>query len=551
MRIALAQINSTLGDFSGNRTKILEFTRRALDERCDLVVFPEHALFGYLPGDLLERESIVEEQWRELKRLEREIPKGISVLVGCVSFAVKKKTKLVDTLGFKRFHNSAALIEHGKKTRIFNKERLPSYDIFDETRHLAPGSVAKGGVRLRKHRLWVTICEDIWGWGDPSNPLQHVPRKGTDVVINLSASPFTNRKRELRHKVLKATATHFHAPVIYVNLVGGQDEILFDGRSTVFDSRGRLVGELEGFKEDLAVFDLKSGKLELSAPRAKPTAKSQSKTAAIENLRLALVMGIRDFALKTGIQRAHFGLSGGIDSAVVAGLTVDALGASAVTAVTLPGPFNDPKSRKLAEEMARNLGIRCLNFDIEAPYKVLLKSLESGFGEELPFGLIHENLQARIRGLLLMAFSNKESSLLISTGNKSEYATGYSTLYGDQCGGLAPLGDLLKNEVYALAEHYNREREVIPREIIDRPPSAELRPNQKDQDSLPAYEDLDLAVRRIIEERRPAKNDVEKFVLAASFKSEFKRWQAPPILKVSAHAFGRGRRLPIAHRARQ
>lgn len=549
MRIALAQINSTLGDFAGNRVKILEYAHRALKLECDLIVFPEHALFGYLPNDLLERESIVEDQWRELQRLEKEMPKGIAALVGCVSFVPSKKTKLADSLGLKRFYNSAALLERGRKMRIFNKERLPSYDIFDETRHLVPGSLAKGAVRIKNRRLWITICEDIWGWGDPSNPMKRLPRKGTDVVINLSASPFTKTKRELRHEVLKETAAHFRAPVVYVNLVGGQDEVLFDGRSSVVDARGRLIGEMAAFEEDLKVFDLETGKLQSPEASAKKP-KFAAKHAKTELLRQALVTGLRDFASKTGLKRAHFGLSGGIDSAVVACLAVDALGADAVTALTLPGPFNDPKSRKLAEELAKNLSIRCLNFDIEGPYKALLKSFEAGLGGELPFSLVHENLQARVRGVLLMGLSNKESSLLISTGNKSEYATGYTTLYGDQCGGLAPLGDLLKNEVYALAEHYNLERELIPREIIDRAPSAELRPNQKDQDSLPPYDALDLAVQRIIEERRPAKNETEMFVLTASLKSEFKRWQAPPILKVSAHAFGRGRRLPIAHRAR-
>lgn len=548
MRIALAQINSTLGDFAGNRTKILDFTQRAATLGCDLVVFPEHALFGYLPNDLLERESIVEDQWRELLKLEKEMPKGIAALVGCVSFVPQKKTKLADSLGLKRFYNSAALLERGKKMRLFNKERLPSYDIFDETRHLVPGSMAKGAVRIKNRRLWITICEDIWGWGDPTNPMKRLPRTGTDLVINLSASPFTKSKRELRHEVLKETAAHFRAPVVYVNLVGAQDEVLFDGRSSVIDKKGRLVGEMASFKEDLAVYDLESGKLESQAQPKKP--KLAAKAMKTELVREALVMGLRDFASKIGLKRAHFGLSGGIDSAVVACLAVDALGAEAVTAVTLPGPFNDPKSRTLAEELAKNLKIRCLNFDIEGPYKALLKSFEAGLGGELPFSLVHENLQARVRGVLLMALSNKDASLLISTGNKSEYATGYTTLYGDQCGGLAPLGDLLKNEVYALAEHYNLGHEVIPREIIDRAPSAELRPGQKDQDSLPPYEALDLAVQRIIEERRPAKNETEMFVLSASLKSEFKRWQAPPILKVSAHAFGRGRRLPIAHRAR-
>lgn len=556
MRIAMAQINSTLGDFSGNRIKILDFIARAHRLNCDLVVFPEHTLFGYLPNDLLERHSIVDEQSCELRKLEKEIPKGIAALVGCVTAAARPtrhKGKLEDSLANKSLHNSAALIERGKPTRYFHKERLPTYDVFDEARHLIPGSVAKGRIKLRTkagtYGVQVTICEDIWGWGDPANSLKKVPRTGCDVVINMSASPFTKRKREQRLSVLKQTAAHFRAPAVYVNMVGAQDEIIFDGRSLVIDPKGRAVAELAAFEEDLAVYDLENGMLErtvVKPPAMQKVSASHSKT---ETLRQALVLGIRDFALKTGLKRVHFGLSGGIDSALVACLAVDALGPDAVTAVTLPGPFNDPKSREWAERLAKNLKIRCLNMEIGGPFEALTKSFEAGIGK-LEFGLVHENIQARVRGVLLMALANKEGSLLLSTGNKSEYAAGYSTLYGDQCGGLAPLGDLLKNEVYALSRHYNFGSELIPHEIIDRAPSAELRPNQKDQDSLPPYDELDLAVENVIEHRKPARSKTEQFVLAASLKSEFKRWQAPPILKVSDHAFGRGRRLPIAHKAR-
>ncbi len=549
MLIALAQMNSTLGDFRGNRNKILSFARQAAEQGAELVVFPEHALFGYLPNDLLERRSIVADQIRELRYLETQVPDGISLLVGCVTEltpAELKKNNLEDSLAKKIFRNSAALIRRKKPTRFFHKERLPSYDVFDEARYLVPGELVKGRFKFRSRtgavNIQVSICEDIWGWGDPTNPMKKLTRDGVDLVINLSASPFTAKKARARLKVIGATARHFRSPVLYVNMVGGQDEILFDGRSVVVDRRGAVVAELPAFIENLTLFDVTKMKV-IGAPLAAP------RTSAIELLRQALVIGIRDFAFKTGLSRCHFGLSGGIDSAVVACLAVDALGSDAVTAVTLPGPFNESKSRTLAEQLAKKLSIRCLNMDVGGPYQALLASFESGAGAK-EFGLVNENLQARIRGVLLMAMANRESSLLISTGNKSEYATGYTTLYGDQCGGLAPLGDLLKREVYALAALYNRESEVIPNEIIERAPSAELRPNQKDQDSLPPYEELDDAVVRIIEQRKPAKTEVEKFVLNASLKSEFKRWQAAPILKVSDHAFGRGRRLPIAHRAK-
>lgn len=557
MKIALAQINSILGDFASNREKILEFAKRAIDHDCDLIVFPEHALFGYLPNDLLERESIVADQMAELKKLEKQWPRGILGLVGCVTPVTPKvrkgataSTKLGEPLSAKRFFNSAALLERKKTTRFFHKERLPAYDVFDETRHLAVGSMTKGRVVLRinskKLNVQISICEDIWGWGDSANPIKKLPRTGIDAVINLSASPFTKTKLKSRMAVIQQTAQHFRAPLLYVNMVGAQDEVLFDGRSVVVDAKGLRVDGLDAFEEGLGFFDVKSKKFTRSTS-SKPA--SRAADGSVELLRQALVTGIRDFAIKTGLNRAHFGLSGGIDSAVVACLAVEALGSKSVTAVALPGPFSSPKSLTLAQTLAKNLSIRCLEIPIGKSYDVLRESFEAGT-EALEFGLVHENLQARIRGVLLMALANKESSLLLSTGNKSEYAAGYSTLYGDQCGGLAPLGDLLKREVYKLAELYNKEREIIPHGIVDRPPSAELRADQKDSDSLPPYEDLDRAVENVIEHRGTAKTETEKFVLRASLKSEFKRWQAPPILKVSEHAFGRGRRMPIAHRAK-
>jgi NAD+ synthase (glutamine-hydrolysing) len=268
----------------------------------------------------------------------------------------------------------------------------------------------------------------------------------------------------------------------------------------------------------------------------------------IEHLRRALVLGLRDFVHKNGLSRVHLGLSGGIDSAVVACLAVDAFGPGRVTGITLPGPFNEARSKTLAEALAKKLGMRCLNMPIAPAYETLLSTVQSSVGK-FEFGLVNENLQARARGLLLMALSNHENSLLLTTGNKSEYATGYSTLYGDMCGGLAPIADLLKYQVYELAEHYNSESEVIPSEIITRPPSAELRPGQKDQDSLPPYDELDASVQRIVEHMQPARSETDHFVLKALMRSEFKRWQAPPILKISSHAFGRGRRMPIAHKA--
>ncbi|MDZ4081357.1 MAG: NAD+ synthase, partial [Bdellovibrionales bacterium] len=507
-----------------------------------LVIFPELSLFGYVPNDLLERKSIIEIQAKELALLARQIPAGISALVGCVSVVPGKSGKLVEDLSSKPLFNSAVLLQRGKKPKYIHKTRLATFDVFDESRHFQASPQAKPAtenfINIKGQRILVTVCEDIWGWGDSANPLLKIPKSKVDLVVNLSASPFTKTKKQKRMLVIGQTAKRFNAPVAYVNMVGAQDEILFDGRSMVVGKSGKCELELVAFEEDFAVFDISKK----NPSRFEPA-------DDLEVLRRALVMGIRDFAKKTGLSKVHFGLSGGIDSAVIACLAAEALGSQSVAAVTLPSFFNDPKSREAAEGLAKKLGIRCINMDIWPAYQSLIKTFEEAVGVS-PFGLVNENLQARVRGLLLMAFSNKEASLLLTTGNKSEYAAGYSTLYGDQCGGLAPLGDLLKGEVYALARYYNQDAELIPSWIIDRPPSAELRPNQTDQDSLPPYEELDAAVVRVIEERKPARTGTEKWLLEASYRSEFKRWQAPPILKISDHAFGRGRRMPIAHRAK-
>jgi NAD+ synthase (glutamine-hydrolysing) len=538
MRVGMAQINSTLGDFAGNRLKIVAYCERALEKRCDLVVFPELSLMGYMPNDLLERASIVDAQLREFEKLTRQIPSGIGVLVGLITKSGRKKGK--------PYHNSAALLVKGKKPRFFHKELLPTYDVFDEARHIEKGRIGDGFFEFKRRKFLLTICEDIWGWELPDhptnyleNPLASLKDKKVDAVLNMSASPFTDEKAANRMAVVTKTAKHFKAPMIYVNMVGGQDEIVFDGGSVVVDAKGKLLAQSAFFDEDLNVFDLDTREGQVREVPRLP----------IERTRQALVLGIRDYARKTGFTQLHLGLSGGVDSAVVACLAVDALGPGRVTALTMPGPFSEGRSRTLAERLAKNLDIRCLNLSIDSGYEALLKTLHGTFGE-FAFGIVNENLQSRLRGLMLMAFSNKENSLLLTTGNKSEYATGYATLYGDMNGGLAPIADLLKGDVYRLAQHYNGERELIPAEIITRAPSAELRPNQKDQDSLPPYDALDASVKRLVEKQRPARSATDKWLLEILMKTEFKRWQAPPILKVSSHAFGRGRRMPLAHKAR-
>lgn len=540
MRIALAQINPTLGDFAANKAKILEYVARAVERRCDLVVFPEASLFGYHPVDLLERPSLVALQEKILRELQSEIPKGVGVFVGAIVRNASKKGK--------GFWNAAVFLERGKKPRVFAKQLLPTYDVFDESRHIEPGHVAKNVFRFRGKRILVTICEDIWAWPlkhNPwystygRNPLKDVKSGAVDLVVNMSASPFTQSKFANRRAVTKHTATYFKTPMVYVNLVGAQDELIFDGGSFALDKKGRVIAQSVRFEEDLNVIDL----ADLSGGQRELPSSDEELT------RSALVLGIRDFLRKTGFKKVHLGLSGGVDSALVACLAADAMGPSNVTCVFMPGPFTSKESFKYASELAERLDVRFLQLSIDAEYDSIVRKLERIFGH-MEFGVTQENLQARLRGLLLMAVSNRESSLLLGCTNKSELAVGYGTLYGDLVGGLMPIGDLLKTEVFKLARYYNSEDELIPREIIERPPSAELRANQKDSDSLPEYDELDKIVHNLVEGLHAPRNDLETRILEMMMKSEFKRWQSPPILKVSDHAFGRGRRFPIAHRGK-
>ncbi len=536
MRVALAQINTCLGDFEGNSEKIIESISRAKEHHCDLVVFPELALFGYPPGDLLERHSVVDKQVKVLEKLQKKIPDGIGVLFGAITKSTKKTGK--------PFRNSAVFITKKSKPKIFNKELLPAYDVFDETRHVQPGDLEKGIFKFKGKKFLVMICEDMWGWSLPhypslhaSNPLKKISKNEVDIAINLSASPFNIGKTKLRRDMAQKTVRHLAAPLVYVNQIGAQDELIFDGDSFVMDKKGKVVSQSLRFEEDLNIFDFEK---DLGGERVQSFSE-------IEEIRQALVLGIRDFSNKIGLKKVHFGSSGGIDSAVVAALAVDALGPQNVTQFSMPSMFNSQESFDLAKKLAENLGTEFFEINIEKSYEAVLAAFEGALGDA-EFGIVNENMQSRLRGLFMMAYSNKENSLLLTTGNKSEYATGYATLYGDMCGGLAPIADLLKGQVYELARHYNVQSEVIPQRIIDRPPSAELAPDQKDEDSLPPYDELDKAVKNLVEESKKPRGSVESWLLGTLMKTEFKRWQAAPILRVSKHAFGRGRRLPIAHK---
>lgn len=538
MRVAVAQINTTLGDFEGNRKKILDYTKDALSRKCDLVVFPESTVFGYHPFDLLERKNLVERQIKEIETIHKKIPLGIGVFVGGISINKAKNGR--------PYFNSVYFLEKGKKAKIFHKELLPTGDVFDEGRFIENGSMKKNLLLFKGKKVLVTICEDIWAWQNNNtrnlyikNPILQFKGKKIDLVINLSASPYFPGKFKLREDLVRKTVKLLKAPMIYVNLVGAQDEIVFDGQSFAVDKKGKICLKCLAFEEDLNLFDTFKNE---GGNRSQKLTKQ-------EELRQALVLGLRDYCKKNRIQRVHLGLSGGVDSALVACLAVDALGPSKVTGWGLPGPFSSPDSLKLAEELAKNLGIHFKSYSIDPLYSLLKRDVAAIIKKEPKsesVTLVEENIQSRIRGVWLMAESNFSDSLLLATSNKSEIATGYSTLYGDMCGGLMLIGDLLKKEVYELSLHYNKDRKVIPEKILTRPPTAELRPNQKDQDSLPSYDLLDRSVKSLVENQSSEKNKVDKWLFGKLLSTEFKRWQAPPIIKVSKHSFGRGRRWPIS-----
>lgn len=541
MRVAIAQINTILGDFEFNKNKIIEFSARAQEKRAQLVVFPEASLLGYHPFDLLERPEFFKKQDEAFKKLQKEIPKGIGIIFGLLTRNPKK-------LG-RPFYNSAVLLEKGKKPQYFNKELLPTGDVFDEARFIEQGKLSDNFFKFKEKSFFLSICEDIWGWTDSKgqshykvNPLLQLPRKKIDLIINLSASPYFPGKIEIRKSLVQKTTQALKAPMIYCNLVGAQDEIVFDGRSFLMSAKGKELLRAQAFEEDLLVFDLD----EVSKVKPPPE-KQNSAISKEEDIRQALVLGLRDYSQKIGISRMHLGLSGGVDSALVLCLAVDALGPGRVKAIYLPSEFNSPLSQKASRQLAENVGVEFIEVPIQKIFETTKSIIDQSFGIK-DFGLVHENLQARIRGLVLMAESNHRNSLLLACGNKSELAAGYSTLYGDLCGGLLPIGDLTKTQVYSLAKHYNRERELIPKFILERAPSAELRPNQKDQDSLPDYDKLDQSVINLVQENKICQNETDRWLLQALYKSEFKRWQAAPILKVSKHSFGRGRRWPVAHK---
>ena len=542
MKIALAQINPTVGDFDGNAERILHAADEARGQGAELVVFPEMAVVGYPPRDLVEKPSFVKANLQALDRLAAEI-KGIAAVIGFVDLNR-------DETG-KRLLNAAAFVRNGQVEAVQPKTLLPTYDVFDERRYFEP---AREGtpVELNGRQVGLSICEDVWTaegqWPHPryrEDPITRLCEKGADVLVNLSASPFTLDKRETRKDVLASHAREYGAPLIYVNQVGGNDELVFDGNSMVFDGKGRLVAQAADFEEDLLLVDLD----------ALPEEMEDAASTGIASAHKALILGTRDYVRKCGFGQVVVGLSGGIDSAVTAAVAAAALGPGNVFGVSMPSRFSSEGSLSDAETLARNLGIAYQVIPIEKAHQALLDMLEPVFEGGEP-GLAGENLQARIRGSVLMALANRFGRLVLATGNKSELAAGYCTLYGDMCGALAVIGDLPKMRVYELARRINRDGEVIPAGTLAKAPSAELRPNQTDQDSLPPYELLDRISQAYVEEHRdldeivasgvPA--DVAADTLRRIDLNEYKRRQAAPVLKITSKAFGHGRRVPIAKR---
>ena len=541
MKIALGQINPTVGDFCGNAAKIIEYSQRAKAQGAELVLFPELAICGYPPRDLVEKPSFVTQNAETLERIARQTD-GISVICGLVTPAKSETGKSV--------MNSAALVRDGRVEFMQSKMLLPTYDVFDEDRYFAPARKQEV-ISLNGSKLALTICEDAWNdkhfWHKrlySIDPVEELVRAGGNLVINISASPFTIHKRETRLKMLQAIAADFRVPVVMCNQVGGNDSLIFDGSSIVVGADGRVLAQAKSFEEDLVIFDTET----LAGDLHEQPTDTESEAYA------ALVLGTRDYVRKCGFKKVIIGLSGGIDSALTAAIAVDALGKENVMGVSMPGPYSSQGSKDDAKELATNLGIRYEVIPISPTFDEFLKSLSPVF-RNLPEDFTEENLQSRLRGATLMALSNKFGALVLTTGNKSEMAVGYCTLYGDMCGGLAVIADVPKTMVYRLSEYRNKISRVIPQATIKKVPSAELRPNQTDQDSLPPYDVLDCILEDYVEDYKTAEQiskergydcKLVKSVIRMIERSEYKRQQAAPILKISQKAFGVGRRFPIA-----
>jgi NAD+ synthase (glutamine-hydrolysing) len=542
VRIALGQINTTVGDLEGNVDDMFAWAARATDAGADLICFPELAVTGYPPEDLVLRRTFVDDNLAALEELARRSAGGCAVLTGFVDRSDAG------------IHNAAALLDGGVISARYHKVKLPNYGVFDEKRYFVPGLVGCS-VRVGSSDLGISVCEDAWA---PGPPFDEYARERIPVVLNINGSPYHRHKIAERLDICRDRARETGAWIVYVNAVGGQDELVFDGGSMVVSPKGELAHRAAMFEEDLLVVDLEQ--LEDGNWSAAAEGETRRWPEGPEEVYRALVIGMGDYVRKNGFTEVLVGLSGGIDSALTATIASDGLGAQAVRAMTMPSPYSSAESVGDALEVARRLGIRIDEVRIDEIFKSYLAALEDPFRDTTE-GVAEENLQARIRGNLLMAMSNRFGAMVLATGNKSEYAVGYSTLYGDMAGGFAPIKDVPKTLVYELVRWRNAlgGAPPIPQRVIDKPPSAELRPNQRDTDTLPPYEELDPIIEAYVEEDRSPED-----IVAAGFDrdlvdrvvgwidgAEYKRRQAPPGVKITPKAFGRDRRMPITNRYRR
>ncbi len=549
MKITLAQLNYHIGNFTANKEKIIRTLGEARERGSDLVVFSELTVSGYPPLDLLERKEFIDACLRTVNEIAPHC-QGIAAIVGSPALNTAPEGK--------NLFNSAFFLHEGKVQDVIHKSLLPTYDIFDEYRHFEPNT-SFHTLSFKGKKIALTICEDLWDeqpiemeFGKSRlytvSPMQELAREKPDFIINIAASPFAYNRIAAKREVFTRKAKSYGLPVFFVNQVGAQTELIFEGGSLVVNPRGEIVAEMRLFEEDVRDFDLgevnRMEKIRVSDPED-----------YIPWVYRALVLGLKDFFGKMGFTDAILGLSGGIDSAVSIVLAKEALGAEHVHALLLPSQFSSGHSVSDAEQLARNLGTPYHIIPIKTAYAEFEKLLRPFF-KDLPFDVTEENLQARIRAVLLMAFSNKFGYILLNTSNKSEAAVGYGTLYGDMSGGISMLGDIYKSDVYKLAHYINREKEIIPANIISKPPSAELAPGQKDSDSLPEYSQLDRILYHYIELQTPVEEIIakgyEKETVHRTIRlvnnSEYKRYQAPPILRISSKAFGAGRRMPLVAR---
>jgi NAD+ synthase (glutamine-hydrolysing) len=540
VRVALGQFNSVVGDFAGNAEKMRQMYAQAVEADVDLLAFPELAVCGYPPEDLLYKQQFLTDCSATLEKLAADCP-NVNRVTG---FAEGQRDNS---------HNAAALLQGGKVRKVYRKGMLPNYGVFDERRYFIPGTEPLV-IEIEGLRIAVTICFDIWNIEWLRESLAGAGR--IQMILNISASPFHIGKIWKREKVIDACIKQFNCAVAYCNLVGGQDELIFDGRSILADSAGRVVAKAKAFDEDLMIADvILAGNGTVQVKPIQPAA--QQPAGPVDEIYQALVLGTRDYTRKNSFKKVLFGLSGGIDSSVTAAIAVEALGADSVVGISMPSKFNSPETTSDAEKLAKNLGIEFHTIPIGPILEQFGRALHvvEGWNDE---GIAYENLQARIRGCILMSLSNRFGSLVLTTGNKSETAVGYSTLYGDTAGGFAVIKDVPKTTVYKLAEHINRTagRQIIPADVITRPPSAELALGQKDSDALPDYDLLDRILKGYVEEDKSIGDlvaedlpeDVVAKVVRMVDRNEYKRRLSPPGIKITPKAFGKDRRLPITNR---